>query len=84
MRARCAASGAGPARFYRDDRFVATDSLGDARKAAWIAERFQVKKNNFGARLFFPILQQIIARDIRFVADAYEAGKSNYVAALGL
>jgi hypothetical protein len=52
---------AGAACFYWNDRLTATHTPGDAAKAARIAERFQIQKNDFGAPIFLPVLQQIIA-----------------------
>ena len=65
-------AGVGAPGFYGNDRFVPADSAGDASEPSGIAEGFQIEQNNVGAAVYLPILQQVVARDIGFVADADE------------
>src|ERR1700758_5413128 len=52
----------------------------DAREAPRISERFQIKKNDVGVVIDFPVLQQIIARNVRFVAYTYECREAQVTA----
>ena len=70
MRACGASSGLCAPTFDDDNRFAAAHALGKAHKTAWVAERFEVEQNDFGVFVFFPILNQVITRHIRFVAEA--------------
>ena len=64
------------ARLHADDRLFAAHPAGDTRKAARIAERLEVKQDDSGVVVLLPVLEQVVAGDIRLVAHADERGKS--------
>ena len=72
MRARRPGPSACPTAFHRDDRFQSAHPPGDPSKAPWVAEGFEVEKNDVGGRVFFPILQEIVAGHVGFVSHADE------------
>lgn len=43
-------------------------------EAAGIAERLQVKQDDVGIVIVLPVFQEIVAGDIRSIADAYACG----------
>jgi hypothetical protein len=71
-----APTGAGSSGLDGNDRFVTAYAFGDARETARVPERFQVQENDLCAVVFLPILEEIVAGNIRFVADADEAGET--------
>ena len=70
-------SGERASRFHRDDRLATADPPRDAREAPRIAERFQVQHDDRRVRVGFPVLEQIVARDVGLVADADERRQSD-------
>ena len=59
-----------------EDRLLATDSPGDPGELARVAERFQIERNHVRCRVFGPILDEIVARQISLVADRDERRKA--------
>src|SRR5262249_18439852 len=59
------------------------DTPGDAGKAARVAEGFEVEQNHVGVRVFFPVLEEVVARDIRLVTDTYKCREAQVEAASG-
>jgi len=66
----------GTACLQDDDRFVATDPAGDLRKPPRIAERFHIQQDDARCGIVLPVLQEVVDRHIRLVADADEGGKT--------
>ena len=60
------------ARFHGNDRFRPADAARDPCKPAWISEGFQVEQNDARRIIDFPVLKQVVARDIRFIPNADE------------
>src|SRR4249919_28697 len=62
----------GSSRLHGDDRLRSRDSSRHPRKFARVAEGLEVEQDHVGARIVFPVLEQVVRRDVRFVADGYE------------
>ena len=56
---------------------------GYAGKTTWIAERFHVEKDHFGAWIFFPILKEIVYGHVGFISHADEGGDAEMEASSG-
>ena len=52
--------------------FVPRDSSRYPRKFARVAEGLEVEQHHVGAWIVFPVLEQVVRRDVRLVADGYE------------
>src|SRR5262249_59182341 len=83
MRPGRAASRSASPRFECHDGLAAADAPGDAGKAARVAEGFEVEQNHVGVRVFFPVLEEVVARDIRLVTDTYKCREAQVEAASG-
>src|SRR5262249_49320154 len=59
-----------------DNRFLPRNAARQSSEPAWISERFEVQKNHRRPRIALPILKKVVAGNIRLVADADEAGKT--------
>ena len=57
--------------------FCPGDAPGDSGESTRVAERFEVQKDDAGLRVFFPVLEQIVARHVRLVTHADERGKAH-------
>ena len=57
--------------------FCRRDAPGDAGEPARVSERFEVQEDDAGLRVFFPVLEEIVARHVRLVADADERGEAH-------
>jgi len=63
-------SGQGASGFDGNDRFRAAYTAGDPGKPARISKRLQIQQNDTGSVIYFPVLEQIVARDVCLVSDA--------------
>ncbi len=72
VRRRCPASGRRTSTFDSKNGFGARNASGNAREFSRIAERFQIEQDYIGPWIAFPVLEQIIAGNIRFVAHGNE------------
>ena len=72
VRAGSPRAGGGPSGLHRDDRLRPRDAPRDARKLARVAEGLEVQQHDVGVRILFPVLEQVVRRDIRLVADGHE------------
>ena len=61
-----------PPTLHGDDGFVPGQPAGQARELARIAEALQVEQRDVGRVVGFPVLQQVIARDVRAVSGRDE------------
>src|SRR6266511_4584305 len=75
VRARSPRAGGGPPCLHRDDRLRPRDAPRDARKLARVAEGLEIQQHDVGVRVLFPVLEQVVRGDIRFVADGHEGGE---------
>ena len=72
-----ARAGTRPSGLDRHDRLGSADAARETREAPRVAERFEIQQDHARARVAFPVLQQIVARDVGLVADADELGQSD-------
>src|SRR5689334_432485 len=70
MRAGGAPAGQHTSGLYGDDRFRAAHSACNPGKSSGITEGFEVKEDNVGVLVNFPVLKQVVAGDVRFVPNA--------------
>ena len=71
----CAGTGARPTALDRDDRFRPADSPGDPGELARISERFEVEQDHVGSGVGFPVVEEIVSRDVCLVAHRDETGE---------
>ena len=74
-------AGLGRAALHRQDRLLACDAARDPAEAARIPERLEVEHDQSGALVLLPVLEEVVGRDVRLVADRDEGGEAE--AALG-
>src|SRR6185436_7436471 len=55
-----------------DDRLAMRDAARDAREPDGISEALEVEKDHVGPRVLRPVLDEIVARNVRLVADRDE------------
>ncbi len=72
VRARRARPGARAARLDGDDRLASRNAPGDPREADRVAEALEVEQDDVGPRVLGPVLDQVVARDVRLVSDRDE------------
>ena len=56
----------------REDRLRARDPAGDPAELARVSERLQIQQHQVGALVGLPVLDQVVAGDVRLVADRHE------------
>ena len=61
----------------RPSRLFPGQAPGDAGELARVAEALQVQKDDLCPRIFFPILDEIVARNVGFVADAHKVAHAD-------
>ena len=69
-----------PTALDRDDRLLPRNSAGDPGELSWVAEALQVEKDHFGGLIGIPVLQKVVARDVRTVAGRNEGGQPDSAA----
>ena len=57
---------------HREDRLLAGDAAGDLAEAARVAERLEVEHDQLRALVLLPVLEQVVGRHVRLVADRDE------------
>src|SRR5262249_57047438 len=77
MAARRARAGPRASRLHAHDRLDARDPTRKTCESPGIAERFEIEKDDRRLRIGFPVLKQIVARYVGFVADADEGRQTD-------
>jgi hypothetical protein len=72
VRRGCTGPGHTAPTLHGDDRLALADPLRVLREALRVPERLEVEEHDRGARVFVPVGEEVVARDIRLVADADE------------
>ena len=75
-RSRCAGAGAARAAAHGEDRLRAGDPASDTRELARVSERFEIEQDDVRLGIVLPVLQEVVRRDVGFVADRHERRKA--------
>src|SRR5262245_54422216 len=76
MRRRSAGTGRRSSGFDGDDGLATTHPAGNLRELAWITEALQIEQDDVRSVVVGPELNQVVAGNIRLVANGGERGHS--------
>ena len=75
VRSRRPRAGGAATALQREHRLRRRDATGEPGELARVPERLQVEQDDVGVRVLLPVLDEVVAGDVRLVADADERRK---------